>query len=190
MPLQFKNYEHTRLRKLARLCKKGSVLDLGYAQLPNPYFTNVYRVGMDLSPPSEGTEYEETITGNVLEIEKHLGGREFDYIVAGEFIEHLENPYSFLRLIREYLAPGGKLLISTPNPVGFPVVLFEWLNIQRLYYTSHHTYLFPPRWVKRILVDSGFKFEQMIGVGFLLPMVTLPCPATVSYQTIYVATKH
>jgi SAM-dependent methyltransferase len=41
-----------------------------------------------------------------------------DVIVAGEFIEHLDCPLAFLRVMKERF-PGRKLLISTPNGVSF-----------------------------------------------------------------------
>lgn len=41
-----------------------------------------------------------------------------DVIVAGEFIEHLENPLAFLRRMRE-LFPGRELILSTPNGASF-----------------------------------------------------------------------
>lgn len=43
---------------------------------------------------------------------------EVDIVVAGEFIEHLENPLQFLKTMRERYA-GRELLISTPNGASF-----------------------------------------------------------------------
>jgi SAM-dependent methyltransferase len=43
-------------------------------------------------------------------------GKRFDTIIAGEIIEHLENPGKFLRNMHKHLNPGGTLIISTPNP--------------------------------------------------------------------------
>lgn len=43
-------------------------------------------------------------------------GRRFDTIVAGEIIEHLENPGLFLRNAARHLDGGGTLIVSTPNP--------------------------------------------------------------------------
>jgi len=42
--------------------------------------------------------------------------QKFDAIVAGDIIEHLENPGRFLRNMCGHLAPGGHLLLTTPNP--------------------------------------------------------------------------
>jgi SAM-dependent methyltransferase len=44
----------------------------------------------------------------------HVPAEDIDIIVAGEFIEHLENPLDFLRELRARYA-GRELVISTPN---------------------------------------------------------------------------
>lgn len=43
-------------------------------------------------------------------------GRTFDVAIAGEIIEHVNNVGAFLRTVRRHLRPGGKLVITTPNP--------------------------------------------------------------------------
>lgn len=47
-----------------------------------------------------------------------LAGAQIEVIVAGEFIEHIENPLEFLRDIKGRF-PGRRLLMSTPNGVSF-----------------------------------------------------------------------
>jgi len=49
----------------------------------------------------------------------------FDCVVAAEIIEHLDDTDSFLKELKRILAPGGLLVISTPN-------LAWWLNRLRL----------------------------------------------------------
>ena len=39
----------------------------------------------------------------------------FDTIVASEIIEHLFDPEQFLKKFRRLMAPGGKIIITTPN---------------------------------------------------------------------------
>ncbi len=43
----------------------------------------------------------------------------FDCIIALEIIEHLENPFFFLRNIRECLNKNGHVILSTPNVENF-----------------------------------------------------------------------
>jgi 2-polyprenyl-3-methyl-5-hydroxy-6-metoxy-1,4-benzoquinol methylase len=50
-----------------------------------------------------------------------------DVIVAGEFIEHLEDPLGFLRSIKERFS-GRRLLISTPNGVSFANALLATIG--------------------------------------------------------------
>ena len=38
-----------------------------------------------------------------------------DVVLSVEGIEHLENPYAFLREIHRVLRPGGRLILTTPN---------------------------------------------------------------------------
>jgi SAM-dependent methyltransferase len=183
--LSFDAYERRRLRKLARRCRGGSVLDLGYAHYPNPYFRGLLRVGLDREAPRGPVRYEEELIGDVMEPAAALGDRRFDNIVAGELIEHLERPYDFLRGLHRHLAPGGRLVLSTPNPVAWPCLLFEWMRSRRFYYAADHAFYLPPRWVERMLEDSGFVVAAVEGVGLLAPGLVLPAPAGLSYQVIY-----
>ena len=41
-----------------------------------------------------------------------------DLVVAGEVIEHLDNPGAFLDGIHALVAPGGTLVVTTPNATG------------------------------------------------------------------------
>src|SRR5580704_14520501 len=42
-------------------------------------------------------------------------GDKFETIVAGELIEHIEDPGAFLRNMRRHLTDDGELVLTTPN---------------------------------------------------------------------------
>src|ERR1700712_2269775 len=124
--MQARKYEARRLETMASFVKGNDVLDLGFAQSPNPLLSSSPTVGPALPPPAvKPPGYAEQIRGDVMTLAEHLDGRRFDTVICGELIEHLERPYDFLRGLRDVVAPGGRLVLSTPNPLGFPVVLFE-----------------------------------------------------------------
>ena len=73
-------------------------------------------VGADIDP--EGCRVLREKGYNVIceNVETMNLGRQFDTIIAGELIEHLENPGLFLRNMHKHLKPGGVIIVSTPNP--------------------------------------------------------------------------
>lgn len=44
-----------------------------------------------------------------------LGGRQFDWVVSTEVMEHLVNPFQYLVELRNIVAPEGRLLLTFPN---------------------------------------------------------------------------
>src|SRR5438874_1822009 len=152
--MQSRGYEGRRLRLMASYVRGSDVLDLGYAQSPNPDLTRFRTVGFDLSPePPRGSGYAEHVQGDVTALTKYLPDRRFDTVLCGELIEHLEEPYMFLRGVHEVVAPGGRFVLSTPNVVGFPTLLFELARSHRRFYTREHRFYFTPRWVERMLEE-------------------------------------
>ena len=189
--MRSKRYELRRLELIAELTEGRKVLDIGYAQFPNPFLDGHDVVGFDLAPsPGQVDHYVECVEGDVREIGEHLGGRSFDTVICAELIEHLEEPYDFLREVRPLVRPGGRLILSTPNPLGFPVVFCELFGLRRFFYTGEHTYYFLPRWMHRVVERCGFRVTRVQPVGLWLPAIVVPIrPAVLSYQMIYVCER-
>lgn len=94
------------------------VLDLGCSQgvLARPLLQKQVSVtGVDVEPTAKTHELKEYLQAD---LEQPLAlplGREFDYVVVADVIEHLRNRTELLRSARRYLKAGGRLIISTPN---------------------------------------------------------------------------
>jgi SAM-dependent methyltransferase len=102
----------------------------------------------------------------------------YDLVVALEILEHLENPWNFLREVRKLLRDGGVLLLSTPNVDsildrliylrdGHPVYFGE-----RGYVNSggHTTQV--PDWLFRKIADaSGYSHVELSGAVDTAPLI-------------------
>ena len=76
----------------------------------------------------------------------------FNAIAAFQTIEHMYDPRAFLRHCHELLAPGGVLMMSTPNVLSYPARnrgIETWKVPQ-------HVFFFTPRTIVFALRDAGF----------------------------------
>lgn len=46
----------------------------------------------------------------------------FDFVVGGDIVEHLDEPWTFLTDLRRITAPGGQLLLSLPNIANASII--------------------------------------------------------------------
>jgi SAM-dependent methyltransferase len=86
-----------------------------------------------------------------------LDGRTFDAIVMADVIEHLEDPGATLDRCAELLAPGGALLVVTPDPSS-PVARLaggRWWG-----YLPAHTFLFPRRTLRELIAARGLVIAE------------------------------
>jgi SAM-dependent methyltransferase len=76
-----------------------------------------------------------------------------DVLVSFEVIEHLFAPKKFFDRCAALLVPGGLLVLSCPNGLGFDI---ELLGADALAVDAEHVNLFNPDSLSRLLEDSGF----------------------------------
>jgi 2-polyprenyl-3-methyl-5-hydroxy-6-metoxy-1,4-benzoquinol methylase len=74
-------------------------------------------VGIELDPEAAAIaekRIDAVYRGDVREIVSIMD-EQFDWIIGGDIVEHLDEPWSFLDDLRNVAAPGGHLLLSIPN---------------------------------------------------------------------------
>jgi 2-polyprenyl-3-methyl-5-hydroxy-6-metoxy-1,4-benzoquinol methylase len=61
--------------------------------------------------------FDKVIIGNIeeLDFENIFGDKKFDFILLGDILEHLIDPWTITKKLAGLLNPSGKLLISIPN---------------------------------------------------------------------------
>lgn len=95
----------------------------------------------------------------------------FDTIVSCETIEHVPDPRRAARELARVLAPGGRLLLTTPNYLGVTGLYRAYLRARGRRYTEegqpiNHVTLLPRtiHWLRR----AGLRVRAVDGIGHYL----------------------
>lgn len=181
-----------RLKLLGGLAS-GAVLDVGCEGTQNPFLNDA--VGFDIVRPAKiQPSYQRFVQGDCQELQKFFDQRSFDTIIAGEIVEHLENPAALLRGCHHALKDDGRLLVTTPNPYHWSTVIGNLLFLRRGI-TWEHINLFPFRTMIALFRHTGWDVVDVRNAshGMRLWHTTrthfLPCPKAIAWQLLYVCVK-
>jgi 2-polyprenyl-3-methyl-5-hydroxy-6-metoxy-1,4-benzoquinol methylase len=87
-------------------------------------------------------------------------GQTFDYVVAGELIEHVGDAAALLRNMARHLEPHGRLVITTPHAF-FLQHYFEFLlGIQKRRWHPQHVAWYCPFTLQNLLEQNGYEVES------------------------------
>jgi 2-polyprenyl-3-methyl-5-hydroxy-6-metoxy-1,4-benzoquinol methylase len=92
-----------------------------------------------------------------------FSGRQFDGAVSLETLEHLEDPRPYLQRIRALLRPGGRLIVSTPNPLTTPLFV-DGKRTNEFHF--HHWSLEELRALADEIGFEHFTWFAQVGTGF------------------------
>jgi len=105
----------------------------------------------------------------------------YDLIILGDIIEHLKRPDLFLTALNDYLAPGGKVIVSVPNIANYSIRLR--LLFGQFRYTETgimdrtHLRFFTWHSFSELIDRSGFTIEQQSCISrFSGPLLRLFFP--------------
>ena len=138
--------------------------------------------------------------------------RGYNAVLAGDTLEHLNEPESMLRMIRDALPPGGRLLLSVPNVANLYVRLsllcgrFDYA--ERGILDRTHRFFFTAKSLRKMVRDAGFTVERnavstiplrlawprmpaplLAALSFALEIATRAFPSLLGYQILLAARR-
>lgn len=116
-------------------------------------------VGVDSAEEAAGAIKDNGIRfiqGNI-ETEKIEGL--FDVILLNNVLEHLLDPIAFMERVQKNLAPGGRILLRTPNVESLSHSFFGryWAGL----HSPRHIYLFSNDGLKTLATKTGFGVSEL-----------------------------
>lgn len=100
-------------------------------------------------------------------------GRCYDLVLFSDVLEHLDRPATALELAREFLRPGGSVVISVPNVAFWKVRLgllrgrWEYQDEGILDRTHLRFYTF--RTCRELVEDAGYAIQRVVGLPGWVP---------------------
>ena len=89
-----------------------------------------------------------------------ISKNQIDLITMFHVIEHIEDPKSILKKVKEWLSPGGIFAIETPNTESLDAKLFKsgfWGG----YHIPRHWHFFKEETIKKILTSCGYEIVSV-----------------------------
>ena len=133
-------------------------------------FPNAQVHGIELCSEVTGFgKLQETIRqGNIEEMSLDYEENSFDYILFGDVLEHLRDPYAVIRKLRSFLAQNGEILASIPNLMHISV-LSELIRGNFSYQDEGlldrtHIHFFTKNEIERMFEACGYETEEYISV--------------------------
>jgi hypothetical protein len=125
-------------------------------------------IGIDILP-----EYDELIKkqgydiryGNVEDFKGIEIDMKFDYIIAGEIIEHLFNQGLFLDAVRKFMSTGTKLVITTPNCFSLRKIYPAFFNKE--FNRDDHTLWHSQDTLTQVLRLKGYEIDEICFYAFM-----------------------
>ena len=134
------NYRQYKIAKLVE--NYEYVIDLGFAKKPNKHLKNKHLVGVDIKKDIKKPDnYDKTICTDVMNLSNTINHNSVDAIIAGELLEHLLDPISFLKECNKVLKKNGKIVLSTPNPHSFTEIFLTMFMIKS-FFTQRNMFVF------------------------------------------------
>ena len=99
---------------------------------------------------------------------QELDGR-FDLVTSLEVIEHVADPAAFLKTLAARLAPGGLMILSTPNATGWSKLMMITLaeGLGQIPKGTHDFDRFiSPERMKLLLADAGLQCLDVEGIAW------------------------
>lgn len=129
-------------------------------------------VGIELAPEIAKiaqTKLDKVLCGDAEELNLRFSRGYFDYIIAGDILEHLYDPWELLEKIRFYIKEGGFMVASMPNVRNWRVIRElilqgDWRYEHEGVLDETHLRFFTKKSIIEMFKNSGFSEIKIVPI--------------------------
>lgn len=161
--LQYVDLKKPSLKVLEVGCACGATLLAIYNQNPQ---AKLYGIEFNEQAAALASHFATIEALDVEKLQKPEWREMFDYIILGDVIEHLKEPWQAMKNLASLVKPGGYVIVSVPNVMHISV--FSMMLAGRWQYEDQgildHTHLrfFTKKEILLLLKEAGFEMESML----------------------------
>ena len=164
------DFSKAGLRVLEIGCACGATLREIGARSPS---ARLYGVELNEKAAGIAAPYATILSMDVECLDPSQVAERFDYIVMGDVIEHLQNPWKAIENMRELLTPGGEVIASIPNVAHistfYGLLSGCWTYEDMGILDRTHFRFFTKKEIIKLFQEAQFDIQDM-------RYVTVPCP--------------
>jgi len=139
--------------------------------------TDIIQENIDIAKKLFKKKSVEFTTENIFsEKNERIKKNYYDYVIALELIEHVENPGTVIQKLKEFIKPKGHLIISTPNAISITNILWNFKHrntiIKQYDFNgtqTDHLMTWDRQTLQSLLVKQGF---EIIAITTSKPTIT------------------
>lgn len=112
---------------------------------------------------------DQVIVGDLEQMEFPFPEDDFDFIILGDVLEHLIDPWQFLSRVKKYLKPTGRIIATMPNvrcwKVVYPLVFRgQWVYEEYGVLDKSHLRFFTKRTMLSLFRDAGLTVHKIVAM--------------------------
>lgn len=131
--------------------------------------------GMEYEPAEAKlaeAHFERVWCGDIFALEEWGIKERFDVIIFNDVLEHLNDPWKCLRLIKTIMSENGRVVASIPNMRFWPIMSdlvwnADWRYREAGVMDATHLRFFTQTSMRRMFEESGYRVESMTGINDL-----------------------
>lgn len=155
-----------RISTIEKMCRGKTVLNLGCvgaAQFPMDSDESLHSRLKKVAKNVVGVDMQKTEFGKpdvVANVENLNLGKKFDVVVAGEIIEHVNNPGKLLHSAKKHMRDDSILILTTPNMFSTSV-LIEYLLRREKQFSDDHVAWFSEKTLSTLMKRHGYEIIEI-----------------------------